>query len=297
MSGFEAEAIETVSIHATGELARRDVMSPYVWQQDDGTFAMLVRGVPKGGDYKADTGQVWYGTSPDGLSFTMHDAPVLAPGLDDLDIGGVEDPTLVIEKGQWLVYYTGVDAAHASGQMLYATGTGPFDLVKQGVALASSKTEGNTKEPTVNRTKDGHWRLFYEYAAHDASLIGLAIGDGEAGPWHEMPQPFAPRPETWDAWHLSTGPLYTGDKDRPVMFYNGATQNAHWRIGWVAFNHDYSQVVDRCVDPLIVPDQHPEFGLVDIAFAASCVVADGGKIDLYYSVEDRLLMRARLRVI
>lgn len=293
---IRVEAVETITLHATGELARRDAMSPYVWQCEDGTYAMLVRGVPPCGDYTADTGQLWYGESADGLDFTMQDAPVLVPGPDPLDTGGVEDPTLVIEDGRWLVYYTGVDQTHASGQLLYATGTGPGDLVKQGVALASSKTEGNTKEPTINRTSDDRWRLFYEYAADEASLIGLAIGEGEAGPWHEMPQPFAPRPEAWDAWHLSTGPLYTGDPQRPVMFYNGATHDAHWRIGWVMFDADYTRVIARCTEPLIIPDPHPEFGLTDIAFAASCVVAGPGLVHLYYSIEDRLLMRARIRM-
>ena len=253
MSGFAVERTESVVLHGGGELTTRDQMSPYVWQYDSGVYGILVRGVPKGGIYTSDTGKVWYGESRDGLNFAMQDAPVLVPSPDGLDAGGCEDPTLLIEDGRWLVYYTGVDAGHSCGQMLFAAGSGPNDLVKQGIALASSKTEGNTKEATINCTGDGGWRLFYEYARDNASLIGLAVGSGYTGPWHEQPQPFAPRPGNWDSWHLSTGPLLTDDKNFPVMFYNGATADAHWRIGWVVFNREYTQIVARCAEPLITP--------------------------------------------
>ena len=37
------------------------------------------------------------------------------------------------------------------------------------------------------------------------------------------------------------------------MFYNGATQDARWRIGWVAFNSDCTRVVGRGIEPLVVP--------------------------------------------
>jgi predicted GH43/DUF377 family glycosyl hydrolase len=306
-SGFVVERIDRLTLHGGGELAQRDLMSPYVWQYDDGNFGIMVRGVPRGHLYASDTGKIWYGESSDGLVFAMQEEPILAPDAAGLDAGGCEDPTLIIEDGRWVVYYTGVDAGHTGGQMLYAEGTGPDDLVKRGIALASSKTEGNTKEATVNCTRDGDWRLFYEYAQHDASLIGLAIGTGVAGPWHEQPQPFAPRPGAWDDWHLSTGPLLTHDRDYPVMFYNGATHEAHWRIGWVVFDHNYSRIVARCEQPLIVPPTAVP-GAVDIAFAASCVVpgaaiklspaaehGDNPPFWLYYSIEDAALERAICR--
>ena len=74
------------------------------------------------------------------------------------------------------------------------------------------------------------------------------------------------------------------------MFYNGADENARWRIGWVAFNKDYTKVVGRSKDPLIVPPPG-EPGDTDIAFAASAVVERDG-ISLYYSVADKAIFRA-----
>jgi predicted GH43/DUF377 family glycosyl hydrolase len=256
---------------------------------------MLVRAVPHPGE-SGDTGTIWFAASADGRNFVASETPVLSPGPGPADIGGCEDPTPVFAPdGSVIVYYTGVDATRTHGEMLYATGPSVDRLDKRGIAMPSVPSEGNLKEATVDRiAANGSWRMFYEYARDEASLIGLAIGDDMAGPWHHLPEPFAPRADAWDNWHLSTGPLLTTDKDCPVMFYNGATHDARWRIGWIAFDADYTRVVERCLEPLIVP---PPQGLrtdPDIAFAASVVVVDG-EFWLYYSVADTRLFRALIR--
>ena len=160
--------------------------------------------------------------------------------------------------------------------------------------MPGAPSEGNLKEATVDRTAAGGWRMFYDYARNEASLIGLAVGGDVAGPWRHLPQPFTPRTDSWDAWHLSPGPLLTTDKDCPVMFYNGATRDARWRIGWIAFDAEYTTVVDRCIEPLIVPPPRGERTDTDIAFAASVVIVEGA-IWLYYSIEDTSLYRAIVR--
>jgi len=224
----------------------------------------------------------------------MLDAPSIVPGPGDHDAGGVEDPTVVRTDDGYVVYYSGVLADHSHGELSYAAGPSLDRLEKSGVALASSKSEGNTKEATVDRTPDGGWRLFYEYAADEASRIGLAVGADVAGPWHEQPTPLTPRKDSWDDWHLSTGPLLTEDPALPVMFYNGATRDARWRIGWVAFDANYTRVVARGIEPLVTPPPVDDRSATDIAFAASVVVVEGA-IWLYYSLEDRRLARALIR--
>jgi predicted GH43/DUF377 family glycosyl hydrolase len=178
--------------------------------------------------------------------------------------------------------------------MLYAVGPSISALEKKGVAMPSTPTMGNIKEATVDCTERGSWRMFFEYARNDASLVGLAIGDDIAGPWTDESDPFAPRLDGWDNWHLSTGPLLTTDKTMPVMFYNGATRDARWRIGWIAFDAEYSRVVDRCIEPLIVPPPALERTATDIAFAASVVTVED-QIWLYYSLADTHLYRAIIR--
>lgn len=291
---FNVKRIEEVTLEGSPELMSRDLMSPFVWQEADGRWGLMVRAVVRPGEPLTDTGVIWAGWSGDGRHFVMMDTPSIVPGPDAHDAGGVEDPTVVCRDDGYVVYYSGVLADHAHGELSYATGPSLDRLSKSGVALASSKSQGNTKEATVDRSPDGYWRLFYEYAADEASRVGVAVGADVAGPWTEMPTPFMPRTDSWDDWHLSTGPLLTVDPAMPVMFYNGATRDARWRIGWVAFDADYTRVVARGIQPLVTPPPADDRGATDIAFAAS-VVVENGAIWLYYSLEDRRLARALIR--
>lgn len=291
---FNVKQIDAVSMTGNAAVARRDLMSPYVWRTDNGEFGMLVRAVPRTGE-TGDTGTIWYATSADGLRFKATDDPVLSPGPGPDDVGGCEDPTPVfLNDGRVVIYYTGVDRTRSHGEMLYAEGPSIDRLNKMGVAMPNTPTQGNIKEATVDRTKSGEWRMFFEFARDETSLIGLALSKNVAGPWTDEHEPFSPRIDSWDTWHLSTGPLLTTDKDRPVMFYNGATRDARWRIGWVAFDAEYTKVVDRCIEPLIMPPPANERTATDIAFAASVVIVDQ-KIWLYYSIADTHLYRAILR--
>ena len=292
---FNVKAIDEITLEGPPALMARNFMSPYVWADPEHGFGIMVRAVVRPGEEFTDTGLIWGGWSRDGRRFQMLDAPSIVPGPEPHDAGGVEDPTVMrLDDGSFLVYYTGVLADRTHGELSYASGPSIDRLSKSGVALASSKSEGNTKEATVCATADGGWRMFYEYAADEASRIGLAIGSDVAGPWTEQPTPLMPREDSWDDWHLSTGPLLIDDADMPVMFYNGATHDARWRIGWVAFDREYRSVVDRGIEPLITPAPSPDRSASDIAFAASVVTPDD-EIWLYYSLQDRRLARARIR--
>ncbi|WP_294075919.1 glycosidase [Sphingomonas sp.] len=292
---FSVRELQPVALDGPPELMARDWMSPFVWSEPDGRLGIMVRAVPRVGARVTDTGVIWAGWSRDGQRFAMLPGPSIVPGPADDQAGGVEDPTVLRRRdGSYVVYYTGVERDMAHGELFYAVGPSIDRLEKTGVALASSKSEGNTKEATVMQTADGRWRLFYEYAADQASRIGLAVGPGIHGPWEEQPVPFAPREDSWDNWHLSTGPMLLDDPEHPVMFYNGATRDARWRIGWVMFDRDCTRVIGRGIEPLIVPPPAEERTATDIAFAAS-VVAGDGDIWLYYSLEDRKLARARIR--
>ena len=153
--------------------------------------------------------------------------------------------------------------------------------------------EGNIKEATLARTAAGDWRLFYEYAANEASRVGVASGPSATGPWTVLSDPFGIREDSWDNWHLSTGPIVQRAGDDPVMFYNGATHDARWRIGWISFDADFTRVTGRGLEPLLLPPPAKDRQATDIAFAASTIVESDG-IALYYSLEDRMLRRAMI---
>ena len=295
---FAVEQIDVVQLDIAREpdglLAGHDLMSPYVWKTGQCT-RLLVRVLKNPLEEADPTGIIYAGQSTDGLFFEMQSEPAILPGPDDIDVGGVEDPTVVVgDEPHLLVFYTGVDGRREQGSLLVATGPDLRHLTKDKVLLKAPAGEGNIKEATVVQGADGKYRMFYEYAKDSASRIGLAVADRLTGPWQVVEDLFTIRPYLWDTWHLSTGPVLQRADEPPVMFYNGATADARWRIGWIAFDQNFTSVVDRCIEPLLVPPPPKERAGTDIAFAAS-LLDQSPEIFLYYSLEDRLLRRALVR--
>jgi predicted GH43/DUF377 family glycosyl hydrolase len=258
---------------------------------------MLLRAVPDPQTTATPTGVIAAGKSEDGLNFTIKPDLAIVPDNEPEahDAGGCEDPTVLIaEDSRYLVFYTGVDAPREQGCMMLAAGENLSSLVKQEVVIKAPKGEGNIKEAALARCSSGEWRLFYEYARDNASRIGLAKGPGPDGPWVAMPDPFTIREHSWDNWHLSTGPIVQMPGFDPVMFYNGATADARWRIGWISFDKDFTRVTGRGLEPVLVPPPAHDRTADDIAFAASTVM-EGDLIALYFSIEDCTLRRALIR--
>ncbi len=287
---YVVEQLDTVTISAGSVIDEMDLMSPFVWQEGD-LYRIMIRGVPHPLGPHDPTGIIARGESRDGLAFTMDPGLAITPGPGSEDMGGCEDPTVLLSGREYLVYYTGVDVARSQGCMILAAGPDLTALVKEDLVLKAPPGEGNIKEATLAQTAAGDWRLFYEYAAQGASRIGMAGGPTAKGPWTVLPDPFGIREDSWDNWHLSTGPIWQADGQDPVMFYNGATHDARWRIGWISFSPDFAQVTGRSLEPLLVPPPALSREATDIAFAAS-TVAEGDQIALYYSLEDRMLRRA-----
>ena len=291
MVTYAVEQLDTVAISANSVIDGMDLMSPFVWKEGD-LYRIMVRGVPHPLGPHDPTGIIARGESSDGLSFTMDTGLAITPGPGVEDMGGCEDPTvLMTHDHEYLIYYTGVDADRSQGCMILAAGRDLTALVKEDLVLKAPPGEGNIKEATLVQTSAGDWRLFYEYAADGASRIGMAGGPTAKGPWTVLPDPFGIREDSWDNWHLSTGPIWQAEGADPVMFYNGATHDARWRIGWISFSPDLTRVTGRGLEPLLVPPPALSREATDIAFAAS-TVAEGDQIALYYSLEDRMLRRA-----
>ncbi|MBE7219994.1 MAG: glycosidase [Caulobacteraceae bacterium] len=288
MVAYVVEALDAVTL--SGAAAEGcNLMSPFCWMEQ-GVVHMMVRVVPKSGH---PTGVIWAATSEDGLAFTLCPQPAITPGPGPDDAKGCEDPTVVLHDDAYVVFYTGVES-DGQGQLLVAEGPKLQHLQKSEALLTPPKGEGNIKEATLAKVSEDEWVLWYEYAQDNASRIGCARGPSPRGPWTVEDDPFTVRPDSWDRWHLSTGPIEILPGGEPVMFYNGATEDARWRIGWVTFSPDYRTVTGRGVEPLVMPAPPTDRDKTDIAFAASDVVVDG-LIHLYYSIEDEILMRATVR--
>ncbi|MES2755295.1 MAG: hypothetical protein V4659_11580 [Pseudomonadota bacterium] len=297
-AGFEVVATAPMTLSRTNRLANMYVLSPYVWLAD-GVFHLLLRAVPRrDDDPRLKMAEIWYGRSDDGLHFVMDEAPAIFPGPDLADLDGCEDPTVHVDTDHMLrVWYTGYNEREQAGRLMLARGPDVHRLAKAGVMIPNHPPRyANPKEATLVAPAKDRWRLFFEFARDGASLIGQTDSDELDGGWGEPADaPLAPRKDQWDDWHLSPGPVVGADSARPVMFYNGATRDAHWRIGWVAFDSRYAKIVARSDDPLIAPDPDGSNGAdTDIAFAASAVEV-GADILLYYSQSDQHLRRATVR--
>ncbi len=294
MVAYVVEQLEDVALSG-GPLGKTfDLMSPFVWREGE-AYRILVRGVPYPLGPTDPTGVIGGGRSADGLTFAMDEKPAIDPGPDADDAGGVEDPTVVVlPDGRYLVYYTGVGIERKQSAMILAEGSDLASLKKMELVLKAPPGEGNIKEATLTQTATGDWRLFYEYAANEASRIGMAGGPSPEGPWTVMDDPFGIREDSWDNWHLSTGPMTIVKGQDPVMFYNGATHDARWRIGWISFDPDFTRITGRGLEPMLVPPPPTHRDSTDIAFAASTVM-EGNRIALYFSLEDRILRRALIR--
>ena len=295
-SGFEVVAIEPMTMSRSNRLANMYVLSPYVWRDADG-FHLLIRAVPRRDDEpRLKMAEIWYGASADGRHFEMDAAPVIFPGPDLADLDGCEDPTVDVRDGLIRVWYTGFNDKQATGRLMLARGPHIARLAKAGVVIDSRPPNyANPKEATLVDLGKKSWRLFFEFARDGASLIGQTDSDNLDGGWSEAADtPLKPRPKSWDSWHLSPGPVIGEGTNRPVMFYNGATQSAEWRIGWAAFDKHFTKLVGRSSEPLIEPEKPGHDGATDIAFAASAVETDDG-ILLYFSQSDQDLRRAIIR--
>ena len=287
---FEIVDTHDLAIQGPESLRAKALLSPFVWEAGD-RLLMLLR--TQRHDEDKVTGRIWLGDSDDGLRFRMDPAPLIVPTLPHLDAGGCEDPTVVLHDGQTSVFYTGVDE-DGRGELLYASGPDVRQLVKHGVAFSCSRTELNTKEATIVLTQPGCWRLFHEYAHDGRSCIGLAAGPAPAGPWTEHQDPIVAREESWDSFHLSTGPLIDDGEGDLLMFYNGSDRQPRWSIGWATFDRQTLELRERCEAPLIVPPcDGGDAG--QIVFAASAINCDDGTLHLYYSSDDRQPRRATIR--
>jgi predicted GH43/DUF377 family glycosyl hydrolase len=290
---ISVEAIEPLAFDRTPPMSAMYVLSPCVWREDDG-YHLLLRAVNHATDPTDKIARIYHGRGGDGIRFTMDAQPVITPALDPSadDAGGCEDPALVRQGGRYHVFYAGWNQGLRQGRLLHASGTDIKTLRKQGRLLPDTPQHQNPKEAEIAPCQIGGWRLFFEYTDQERSKIGLAKGDRLDGPWRFDRDPFAARADSFDSWRLSPGPVIQDRAGQPLMLYNGATQDRRWRIGWITFDAGFTQVIERCDMPLIMP---PLGAASDIAFAASAL-QDDNLICLYYTISDDQPTRAILRL-
>jgi beta-1,2-mannobiose phosphorylase / 1,2-beta-oligomannan phosphorylase len=275
------------------DLADFFVLSPYVVRSER-RYEMLLRLVNPSDDPTKKVSRIYLASSTDGIAFDVG-PEVIAPGdWDDSDGAGCEDPTVVGNAGAYSVFYSGYNAVHNSTSMLRAAGESLTNLTKTGLVFPPDDVYRNTKEAALVRTPNG-LRVFFEYARAGASLMGVADAPRIEGPWTFGNSPLVPRANSFDSWHLSPSSAIRCANGTHILFYNGASKEAVWRIGYALLDRTVTVVLDRPEKPLIEP-----FGLAgndtNIAFAASAVVEDAKNACVYYSIADRRPYRINVSI-
>lgn len=294
MPRYSIERTEELILHRSDQLRNFYVLSPCVWDEN-GKYHALLRVVYPSGSPEEKVSRIFYAAGRSAIEFDMDEQPTIEPGPAQDDRDGCEDPTLASGQGIYHVYYTGWNQAQMEGNLLLATGRDIHNLQKRGPVFPNISRFRNPKEATIVCCPDGTWRLFFEFAEEDKSKIGVASAPGIDGPWTFGAPPFDARPQMWDCWHLSTGPVSTADPERPVMFYNGSDRDARWSIGWIEFNGTFSEIRARSDEPILTHPTRPERAdFTEIAFAASAL-DEGHFVGLYYSIADRVMLRALLK--
>ena len=113
------------------------------------------------GDDQADRMQSWYGTSADGLTWTLH-GPALLPSADRWDRRGTRITSVVPDRGRWAAFYDGraTAAQNWHERTGLALGDGP-DRFAPGTEI---RDDGHVmRYLDVVQTPAGH-RLFWEAA-------------------------------------------------------------------------------------------------------------------------------------
>lgn len=294
MARFSVERTDELVLRRSKELSDFFAFSPCVWDEH-GKYHALIRVVNPSDKSAEKVSRIFYAFGRSAIEFEMDEHATIEPGPTQDDRDGCEDPTLASHQGVYHVYYTGWNQPQMQGTLLLAAGRDIHNLEKRGPVFPDTSRFRNPKEATIVCVEDGTWRLFFEFAEDNKSKIGVASAPKIDGPWTFEAPPFDARPQMWDCWHLSTGPVSTADPGRPVMFYNGSDKDARWSIGWIEFDGCFKEVRARGDHPILTPPTTPERpDYTSIAFSNSAL-DEGSCIGLYYSVADRVMMRALLR--
>ena len=94
MKNYKVIKTELLKLECKSPLSAMYKLSPFVWKEND-VFKIFIRAVNRAINPALKVARVYYGTSIDGIQFEMSDGPVIAPGTNNYDIDGCEDPCLL----------------------------------------------------------------------------------------------------------------------------------------------------------------------------------------------------------
>ncbi|MEJ2642110.1 MAG: VWA domain-containing protein [Desulfosarcinaceae bacterium] len=180
-------------------------------------------------------------------------SPCLSPGESgQWDDHYVRDPDVVYESGTFHMWYSGHNGA--SFQIGYAFSDDGQTWIRYGAnpVLAPAEGENYLSAPSVVRTDDGTWHMWFSRGTGTGIEIGYAVSDDGLTWTRHVPGPvLAPTAGAWDD-RLVSAPCVRRDGQRFVMWYSGYGSGG-WRIGRAVSDDGIVWVKDP--DPVVGPGE------------------------------------------
>ncbi len=204
---------------------------------ENGAYKMWYTGGPNTTQYK-----IGYATSPDGINWTKHPSnPVLGPGTDAWEAGGVEACYVLPVTGGYKMWYTGYNASVTIPCIGYAT-SGDGILWQKDTLNNPILEPGNPGEwddtfifkPSII-FKDNIYYMWYTGTGgyYSQFRIGLATSPNGNNNWIKYPDNpvLTPSPSGWDRGEVESGNVILVG-DTLFMYYDGSPPiNFIWQIG------------------------------------------------------------------
>ncbi|GAC1543859.1 MAG: glycoside hydrolase family 130 protein [Candidatus Velthaea sp.] len=255
------------------------------------------------------TSRIGYAESPDGVTFTRRDQPVLFPQATYEAQGGVEDPRLVRIGDTFYLTYTAYDSVNQVAQLCLATSPDCISWERQGVILTANRGTWNdhwTKSGAIVPQKiNGRWWMYYMGetfvpASPTLGQMGIAVSDDLVHWLDATPTPLLPaRPRMFDALVVEPGPAPIITDQGILLIYNGADERLVYSTGWALFDkNDPTKLIKRADTPVFgayLPWER--MGQVPNVVFVEALVQQNKDITLYYGAADKSIggIRTRLR--
>jgi predicted GH43/DUF377 family glycosyl hydrolase len=265
------------------------------------TVAGAAPGEPQHG-YDDYVSYIGYASSPDGLRFTAHAIPFLAPDAD-FDRYGAEDPRISRIDGTYLIAYTAL--SHPA--------FGAEDGVRIGLASTSDFRDVRKHGVVGPPVRDKDAVIFPRPIRGRIAMLHRIVPDVQVVFFDDLEQLFRPperlwqehlrhldravvlRPEAaWEASKVGAGPTPIETEAGWLLIYHGVDDRYVYRAGLALLDPDDPQrVLARTPLPVLEPEKDFErSGDVDnVVFPEGAVVL-GDMLHVYYGAADRVVGHA-----
>jgi len=182
------------------------------------------------------SGEIWYATSRDGRSWREQGRALSAGGPGQWDSHGVFTPNILVAKGRYYLFYTGVGSPFdeksptAIGVAVATRPEGPWRKLPQNPVLRPSSRPDDFDSMRVDDAclivRAGRYWLYYKGRQKDRSpgrtRMGVAIADQPEGPYHKHPAGPLHRGHEVLVWPHGTGVASLATAAGPLAVYFAA---------------------------------------------------------------------------